>query len=110
MKIVVLLATITGLYLGMLSVSTKAQTECVQIKFEIDGKEVVGEKFKVLINADGQTIEPKLLENGFVVPPEASKWQKIQLRVVFGEYELQGLSHKNKFANKAANSYFSEFF
>jgi hypothetical protein len=25
-------------------------------------------------------------------------------------YQYKGLSHKNKFANKAANSYFSEFF
>jgi hypothetical protein len=88
MKIVVLLVAITALYLAMLSVSTKAQTECVKIKFEIDGKEVVGEKFKVLIDADGQTIEPKLLENGFVVPPEVSNWQKIELRFVSGEYEL----------------------
>lgn len=72
----------------MLPVSTKAQTECVKIKFEIDGKEIVGEKFKVVIDADGRTIEPKLLKNGFVVPPEVSNWKKIELRFVFGEYDI----------------------
>lgn len=74
--------------LAMLPVSTQAQTECVKIKFEVDGKEVTDKFFKILINADGQTIEPKFLKGGFVVPPEISDYQKIELRFVSGEYDL----------------------
>jgi hypothetical protein len=32
------------------------------------------------------------------------------LLATLDSYQSKGLSHKNKFANKAANSYFSEFF
>jgi hypothetical protein len=89
MRVTVIIVAIMSFYLAMLPFSTKAQTECVKIKFEIDGKEIVGEKFKVLIDADGQIIEPKLLKNGFIVPPEVNNWQKIELRVVFREYDLR---------------------
>lgn len=87
MKIGMILVAVL-ICLVMLPVSTDAQTECVKIKFEVDGKEVVGQKIKILINADGQTIEPKFLEGGFVVPPEISDYQKIEIRFVSGEYDL----------------------
>lgn len=70
------------------SISVKAQTNCVKIKFEVEGKEVVGQKFKVLIYFDNRTIEPELTENGFIVPPEIKQHKEVAVRFISGKYDL----------------------
>jgi hypothetical protein len=88
MRVQMVLLVLLGFFLWTPPVSTEAQSWFVKIRFEVDGKHVLSGKFKVLINADGQTIEPRLLDNGFVVPPEVSHSKKIELRFVSGEYDL----------------------
>lgn len=88
MRVRLILVLVLGLYLSMLPAMTKAQSECVKVRFEVDGKHVPGNEFKVLINADGQTIESKLTENGFVVPSVVRTAKKLEVRFVAGEYDL----------------------
>ena len=66
----------------------KAQTKCVKIKFEVDGKRVPGNKFKVLIYADGHGLQSRLTADGFVVPDEVSTAKKLEVRFVAGRYDL----------------------
>lgn len=88
MKVGLMLLLILGLYLSLVPATTGAQTKCVKITFEVDSKPVSSNKFKVLINADGQIIESKLTDNGFIVPPEVNTASKLEVRFVAGEYDL----------------------
>jgi hypothetical protein len=51
----------------------------VKVNFEVDGKEVQ-QKFKIMIYAGDEIIEPALAGGGFVVPPEMKKYEKVGVR------------------------------
>lgn len=70
------------------SLPVKAQANRVKIKFEIEGKEVIGQKFKILIYFDNQVIEPELTGNGFIVPPEITQHDEVGVRFIAGQYDL----------------------
>ena len=67
--------------------SVKAQTDCVKIKFEVDGKEVK-QKFKIILYDNNKAIEPLVSENGFTVPLEIRNSEKVNVRFLSGEYDL----------------------
>lgn len=71
----------------MLTNPTNAQTNCVKVKFEVDGKEVK-QKFKILLYVNNEVIEPLMSENGFTVPPEIRHSEKVNVRFLSGEYNL----------------------
>lgn len=71
----------------MLIKPVKAQTDCVKVKFEVDGKEVK-QKFKVMLYVNNEVIEPLMSENGFTVPPEIRDSEKVSVRFLSGEYNL----------------------
>lgn len=67
--------------------SALGQSEMVKVKFEVDGKEV-RQKFKLTIYAGDETIEPCIVEDGFIVPPEIKKYEKVGVRFVSGSHDL----------------------
>lgn len=64
------------------------QTLSLVVRLEVDGKEVLNPIFKILIEADGQQIEPAYTKNGFVVPREISTAKEISLHFKSGKYDL----------------------
>lgn len=70
------------------SICVDAQGNIVELKFEIDGKEIKNPKFKIVIYTDHQVIEPALAKNGFVVPTEIRTQKKVAVRFVSGKYNL----------------------
>src|SRR5438067_1346367 len=84
-KIIVVFFT---LCLAALPSPVRAESGCVPIKFEVNGKEVAEKKFKILIYADNQTIEPELTENGFIVPAEIKHYKEVSVRFISGDYDL----------------------
>lgn len=71
----------------MLTGTVNAQTNCVKVKFEVDGKEV-RQRFKVLLYVNNEVIEPLMSENGFTVPPEIKDSEKVNVRFLSREYNL----------------------
>lgn len=67
--------------------SVSAQSQCVRIKFEVDGKEV-DQKFRVLLYVDNKVMEPTVVGKSFVVPPELKGQEKVNVRFLSGEYDL----------------------
>jgi hypothetical protein len=67
--------------------SVSAQSQCVRIKFEVDGKEV-NQKFRVLLYVDNKVIEPTVVGKSFVVPPELKDQEKVNVRFLSGKYDL----------------------
>lgn len=67
--------------------SVSAQSQSVTIKFEVDGKEV-DQKFRVLLYFDNKVIEPTVVEKSFIVPPELKDQEKVNVRLLSGEYDL----------------------
>jgi hypothetical protein len=51
----------------------------VKVTFEVDGKEV-HQKFKIMLYAGDEIIEPRMVEGGFIVPPEIKKYEKVGVR------------------------------
>src|SRR5262245_29198862 len=86
MMIITLLLTVGGA--AYLARPHATQTSSLMIRFEVDGKEVLDPKFKVLIDVDGYQIEPDYTRQGFVVPKEVGTGQEINVRFKSGEYEL----------------------
>jgi hypothetical protein len=72
----------------VLAGSVRAQSNCVKVKFEVDNKEITSQDFKVKIYADGQIIEPVIYEHNFIVPPEVKNYEKVDVRFLFGKYNL----------------------
>src|SRR2546421_10839113 len=70
-----------------LVVSVSAQSQCVSIKFEVDGKEV-DQKFKVQLYVDSKVIEPTVVGKSFIVPPELKEYEKVNVRFLSGKYDL----------------------
>ena len=64
-----------------------AQSEMVKVNFEIDGKEV-REKFTIMIYTGDKIIEPCIGEDGFVVPPEVKKYEKVGVRFLSAGHDL----------------------
>lgn len=88
---------ITACCIAVLANSVKAQTNCVKVKFEVDGKEIK-QKFKVLLYVNDKVIEPSVSENGFTVPPEIKEGDEVKVRFLSGEYDLFFDSlHSSKF-------------
>jgi hypothetical protein len=71
----------------LLSPSVRGQTDCVRLKFEVDGKEVEG-KFKILLYLGDKTIEPTLDGKSFIVPSEVKSENKIDVRFLADQYDL----------------------
>jgi hypothetical protein len=71
----------------MLVNPVKAQTDCVKVKFEVDGKDV-NQKFKIILYVNNEVIEPPVSANGFTVPPEIKSSEKVNVRFLSGEYDL----------------------
>lgn len=66
----------------------KGQGRFVQIlKFEVDSKQR-DEKLRVFLKIGDRLIEPLRFENGFVVPAEVSEREKLDVRLIFGKYDL----------------------
>ncbi|HEX8650989.1 MAG TPA: hypothetical protein VF708_09105 [Pyrinomonadaceae bacterium] len=89
MSVKVILAAILACHPLMIPAIARTQTERVKINFKVDGKEVEDQEFKILIYAGDKTIEPKLVEHGFIVPPEVSDYEKVDVRLIFGKYDLR---------------------
>lgn len=88
---------ITACCIAVLANSVKAQTNCVKVKFEVDGKEVK-QKFKVVLYVSDKVIEPSVSETGFTVPPEIKEGDEVKVRFLSGEYDLFFDSlHSSKF-------------
>lgn len=70
---------------------TKAQSAAsadgVKVKFEVDGDEVK-QKFKVMLYANDQVIEPVVTRNKFTVPPEIKNNERVNVRFLSGKYDL----------------------
>ncbi len=64
---------------GLFTSSATGQTEMVKVNFEVDGKEV-RQKFKIMIYAGDEIIEPCIVEDGFIIPPEIKKYEKVGVR------------------------------
>jgi hypothetical protein len=67
--------------------SVSAQSQCVNVKFEVDGKEV-DQKFRVLLYVDNRVIGPTVVGKSFIVPPELKDQEKVNVRFLSGEYDL----------------------
>jgi hypothetical protein len=67
--------------------SVSAQSQCVRIKFEVDGKQV-DQKFRVLLSVDNKVIEPTVVGKSFIVPPELKDQEKVNVRFLSGQYDL----------------------
>lgn len=66
----------------------KAQSQSVKIlKFEVDGKEV-NQHFKVLLYVKGNLIEPTMVENSFIIPPDIKDCETVGVRILSGDYDL----------------------
>jgi hypothetical protein len=64
------------------------QIRFVQIlRFEVDGKQR-DEKLRVFLKLGNRLIEPLRFENGFVVPAELGEQEKLDVRLIFGKYDL----------------------
>ncbi len=67
--------------------TVKAQTNCVKVKFEVDGKEV-RQKFKIVLYFNNAIIEPSVSKKGFAVPLEIGDSNEVSVRFLSGEYDL----------------------
>jgi len=67
--------------------SVNAQSQCVSVKFEVDGKEM-DQKFRILLYVDNKVLEPAVIGKSFVVPPELKGQEKVNLRFLSGEHDL----------------------
>lgn len=59
----------------------------VPVKFEVDGKEM-HQRFKVLLYVNDQIIEPRLVDGGFIVPPELKSAKYAEVRFLSGPYDI----------------------
>jgi TonB-like protein len=60
----------------------------VPVKFEVDGKEK-HERYKILLYLkDGQSIEPLLVDGGFIVPPEVKSAEYVTVRFLSRRYDF----------------------
>jgi hypothetical protein len=65
-----------------------AQDEPIKVKFEIDGEEI-HKPFKILLSARGSAIfEPPITDGSFIFPPELRSYEKVNLRLLYKEYDL----------------------
>lgn len=72
---------------GLLASSLAGQTKTVKVKFEVDGKEV-HQKFRILLYAGDEIIEPRIVQGGFTVPPEIRKYEKVGVRFLSEDDDL----------------------
>jgi hypothetical protein len=67
---------------------TVAQDEPIKVKLEIDGKEI-HQPFKILLSVEGSAIfEPPITKSGFIFPLELRSYEKVNLRLLYKEYDL----------------------
>jgi hypothetical protein len=70
------------------STDTLAQDNPIKVKFEIDGKEI-HQPFKILLSVKGSAIfEPAITDGSFIFPLELRSYEKVSLRLVYKEYDL----------------------
>lgn len=68
--------------------SVKAQADSVRLlRFEVDGKKV-DRKFRIFLYVNNQIIEPQIVGDKFIVPPEIKKQQNVGVRFSCGKYNL----------------------
>lgn len=67
--------------------SVNAQSRCVKVAFEVDGK-AVDQEFKILLYVDNKVIEPTRVGKSFIVPPELKDHEKVNVRFLSGKYDL----------------------
>ena len=82
---IILFLLMTCLPLGT---SMASQTPFVKVIFEIDGQPQIDPEYKVTLDIDGKTVEPKMVKGGFVVPVEVRTGNDIRLKFISGRYEL----------------------
>ncbi len=86
---------VAWLCLMLAAAGAAAQTRPVQVKFEVDGKELQ-RPLRIFIAAHWDEfkppiIEPSVKDGGFVLPPELSglKFDEVSVRVVCDKYTLE---------------------
>jgi hypothetical protein len=103
-KVDMVQATTIALVLTLCSIfapiSSKAQFKYVKLKFEVDGKEIVNPKFKILIYDGNEIIEPRTFGEGFIVPPTVNLNKEVAVRFISGKYDLF-FEHVNDFDFKS---------
>ena len=67
--------------------TAQASSDFVKVSLERDGKPIE-QKFKILIYTKYGSIEPLRFENGFVVPPEIKDLETVNVRILFGKYNI----------------------
>lgn len=67
--------------------STEGRAKTVRVTLEVDGREV-HQKFKITLYAGDEIIEPRMFGNGFIVPPEIKKHEKVGVRVTSEDNDL----------------------
>jgi hypothetical protein len=72
----------------LLASAAQAQTGCVKVKFEIDGKEV-DQKFKVVLHINNEVIKPSIIGKGFNVSADVLKnHETVGVQFLSAEYDL----------------------
>jgi hypothetical protein len=87
MKSILLVITLVFAVQLTRPVIIKAENGFVRLALEVDKKRV-NEKFNLLFYVNKIEVEPLRFENGFVVPDEVSKSAKVDVRVIFRNYDL----------------------
>lgn len=64
-----------------------AQVKCVKFAFEVDAKPVK-EKLKILLYLDGKSVEPRMCDDGFIVPAEVEGRENVGVRFLSKNYDL----------------------
>jgi hypothetical protein len=64
-----------------------AESRFVRLSIEVDRKRIQ-EKFQLLVYAGKNEVEPLRFENGFVVPEVLSKYEKVDIKILFRNYDL----------------------
>ncbi len=86
--------------LGFAGIPMK-QDKPIKVSFEVDGKELK-QPMKILLSVEGSIeFEPAISDGGFIFPPELKNYERVRLRFISGEYDLNfGDVYISKFSGK----------